>query len=49
MVAFYRTWLSQAGRSDPAEALRQTRLAYITNTNPTLRNPRVWAPYVLVE
>jgi CHAT domain-containing protein len=49
MVAFYRTWLSQAGRSDPGKALRQTRLAYVTNTNPTLRNPRVWAPYVLVE
>ena len=48
MVAFYRTWLSQP-HSDPAKALRETRLAYITHTNPALREPRVWAPYVLVE
>ena len=49
MVAFYKTWLAQAGRSDPAKALRETRLAYITHANPALRDPRVWAPYVLVE
>jgi CHAT domain-containing protein len=49
MVAFYSSWLSQAGRSDPARALRETRLSYIANTDPTLRDPRVWAPYVVVE
>jgi CHAT domain-containing protein len=49
MIAFYKRWLAQSGRSDPAKALRETRLAYITHTNPTLRDPRVWAPYVLVE
>ena len=49
MVAFYRTWLSQAGRSDPAKALREIRLTYLNNANPALRDPRVWAPYVLIE
>jgi hypothetical protein len=49
MVAFYRTWLAPAGRSDPAKALRQTRLSYLNSSDPTLRDPRVWAPYVLAE
>jgi CHAT domain-containing protein len=49
MAAFYRSWLSQAGRSDPAQALRETRLTYLNNPNPALRDPRVWAPYVLIE
>ena len=49
MGAFNRNWLSQAGRSDPARALRETRLSYLNNPNPTMHDPRVWAPYVLVE
>lgn len=49
MAAFYRSWLAQAGRSDPAKALRETRLTYLNNPNPALRDPRVWAPYVMVE
>lgn len=49
MGAFYRTWLTQAGRSDPAKALREIRLTYLNNPDPRLRDPRVWAPYVLIE
>ena len=50
MVEFYKRWLAQPDRSDPAKALHETRLAYIDNhTNPGRRDPRVWAPYVLVE
>jgi CHAT domain-containing protein/Tfp pilus assembly protein PilF len=47
ITAFYRTWLEQDG-SDPAVALRETRLAYITHPDPRRYNPRVWAPYALV-
>ncbi|WP_089936149.1 CHAT domain-containing tetratricopeptide repeat protein [Candidatus Entotheonella palauensis] len=47
MVAFYERWLQQPV-SDPAKALRETYLAYIRHPDPELRNPRVWAPYVLV-
>ncbi len=47
MIAFYRAWLDQ-DRSDPAAALHQTRLAYINHADPKLRDPRVWAPYVLI-
>jgi CHAT domain-containing protein len=42
MVDFYKNWLTQS-RSDPAKALRDTRLAWIH------RDPSDWAPYVLVE
>ncbi len=47
MIAFYTAWLQQA-RSDPAVALRATKLRYITHRKAALRQPRVWAPYVLV-
>ena len=46
MVAFYRTWLSQT-RSDPAKALREMQLSYVRQD--TLRDPRIWAPYILIE
>jgi hypothetical protein len=46
MVASYKTWLSQA-RSDPAKALRDTQLSWLQQDK--LRDPRVWAPYVLIE
>ncbi|MFZ1413472.1 MAG: CHAT domain-containing protein [Defluviicoccus sp.] len=49
MVDFYKRWLSQAGRSDPARALRETRLAWLGGPDPARREPRAWAPYVLVE
>lgn len=47
MVQFYERWLQQPV-SDPARALRETYLAYIDHPQPELRDPRVWAPYVLV-
>ena len=46
MIAFYKTWLNQT-RSDPAKALRDTQLAYLKQDK--LRDPRVWAPYILIE
>jgi CHAT domain-containing protein len=46
MDRFYQTWLSQT-RSDPAQALRDTQLSYIQQNK--LRDPRIWAPYILVE
>jgi CHAT domain-containing protein/tetratricopeptide (TPR) repeat protein len=46
MVAFYKNWLSQV-RSDPAKALRDTQLSYLKHDK--LRDPRVWAPYILIE
>jgi CHAT domain-containing protein len=46
MVAFYKTWLSQV-RSDPAKALRDTQLSYLKQEK--LRDPHVWAPYILIE
>ena len=46
MIAFYKNWLSQV-RSDPAKALRDTQLSYLKHDK--LRDPRVWAPYILIE
>jgi CHAT domain-containing protein/tetratricopeptide (TPR) repeat protein len=46
MVAFYKNWLNQV-HSDPAKALRDTQLFYLKQAN--LRDPRVWAPYILIE
>jgi CHAT domain-containing protein len=46
MIAFYKTWLSQA-RRDAAKALRDTQLSWLKQD--ARRDPRVWAPYVLVE
>jgi len=48
MKDFYRNWLSQA-RSDPAKALRDTQNSYLKKDDPSLRDPRVWAPYILIE
>jgi CHAT domain-containing protein len=46
MIKFYKTWLSQT-RSDPAKALRDTQLSYLKDDK--LHNPRIWAPYILIE
>jgi len=46
MVDFYKNWLTQA-RSDPAKALRDTQLSWMKPDN--RRDPRAWAPYVLIE
>jgi CHAT domain-containing protein/Flp pilus assembly protein TadD len=46
MISFYKNWLSQV-RSDPAKALRETQLEYLKQDK--VRDPRVWAPYILIE
>jgi CHAT domain-containing protein len=48
MVDFYRYWLIQDPNS-PAKALRDTQLGYLKKDNPALHDPRVWAPYILIE
>ena len=46
MVEFYKRWLAQV-RSDPAKALRDTQLSWLKQDD--RRDPRVWAPYILIE
>jgi CHAT domain-containing protein len=46
MADFYRNWTAQQ-HSDPARALRDTQLEWIRYDD--RRDPRVWAPYVVVE
>jgi CHAT domain-containing protein/Flp pilus assembly protein TadD len=46
MMHFYKIWLSQP-QSDPARALRDTQLLYLKEARS--RDPRIWAPYVLIE
>ena len=46
MISFYKNWLGQV-RSDPAKALRETQLEYLKQDK--VRDPRVWAPYILIE
>jgi CHAT domain-containing protein len=46
MVDFYKHWVLQT-RSDPARALRETQLDWIKSRDH--RDPRVWAPYILIE
>jgi CHAT domain-containing protein len=54
MLRFYQHWLTPSPpthnpQRDPILALQQTRLAFLHDLDPALREPRVWAPYVLVE
>nr|VFJ53128.1 MAG: CHAT domain-containing protein [Candidatus Kentron sp. FM]VFJ60569.1 MAG: CHAT domain-containing protein [Candidatus Kentron sp. FM]VFK12989.1 MAG: CHAT domain-containing protein [Candidatus Kentron sp. FM] len=56
MADFYCNWLGGERRKrcqgvplPPAEALRQTRLAWIKSDDERRRDPKYWAPYVLVE
>jgi CHAT domain-containing protein len=46
MADFYKRWLTHA-RSDPAKALRDTQTSWIKQDD--RRDPRAWAPYVLIE
>ncbi len=48
---FYRNWLAARPdtAADPAFALRQTQKEWIASERPEKRDPRHWAPYVLVE
>ena len=49
MVRFYEHWLGQGGgKSDPAAALRATKLEYIKSESPAKRDPKVWSPWVMV-
>lgn len=48
MEAFYERWLEQTV-SDPAAALRATKLAWIDSADPAKRAPAAWAPFVLFE
>ncbi|GAB6042989.1 CHAT domain-containing protein [Endothiovibrio diazotrophicus] len=48
MAEFYRRWFEDPDQP-PADALRATRLAWIKSDDPQRRDPRHWAPYVLVE
>ena len=49
MARFYRTWLNGPKPKDLAVALRDTQLSFINDDNEQLRDPQVWAPFVLVE
>ena len=49
MRQFYNTWLSGEKPKDLAVALRETQRAFINHENPGLRDPNVWAPFVLIE
>ena len=49
MTRFYDNWLEQTGQSDPAAALRKTKLWYLTQTDPSITDPQNWAPFVLFE
>ena len=49
MARFYRTWLNGPKPKDLAVALRDTQRSFIEDENEQLRDPRVWAPFVLVE
>ncbi|WP_200284380.1 CHAT domain-containing protein [Rhabdochromatium marinum] len=48
MKDFYANWFSDANRH-PADALQETRLAWIRSGDPRRSDPRYWAPYVLIE
>ncbi|HHW75980.1 MAG TPA: CHAT domain-containing protein, partial [Xanthomonadaceae bacterium] len=49
MARFYRTWLNGPKPKDLAVTLRETQLSFIQDENEQLRDPRVWAPFVLIE
>ena len=44
MKDFYAKWLGELGQS-PADALHETRLAWIVSEDERKRDPRYWAPY----
>jgi len=49
MEDFYRSWLDPQGQGSPAEALRKTQLDWIGDGDARKRDPKYWAPFVLVE
>jgi WD40 repeat protein/tetratricopeptide (TPR) repeat protein len=49
MCDFYARWLGGAGGPEPAEALRETQLAWSASADSRRRDWRRWAAFVLVE
>jgi CHAT domain-containing protein len=49
MENFYQSWLDPQGHRSPAEALRKTQLDWIGDGDARKRDPKYWAPFVLVE
>lgn len=49
MQDFYAEWAKSGASNDPLEALRAVKLAWIASENPSRSDPRIWAPYVLVQ
>jgi len=48
MTHFYDYYLGSLDPLTPGEALHKTRLDFMKHDNKAYRNPRVWAPYVIV-
>ncbi len=48
MAESYRRWFENP-QAHPAKALRATQLAWIGSKDEKRRDPKYWAPYVLVE
>jgi CHAT domain-containing protein len=48
MKDFYANWFADPNRH-PAQALQETRLAWIRSKDPRRSDPAYWAPYVLIE
>ncbi len=48
MLDFYKTWLSEH-YSDPADALRATKLSWIRSGDSRRSAPEYWAPYILMQ
>jgi len=46
MKVFYDRWTLQA-QSDPAMALRETKIYFQSHPNPAWRDPKIWAPFVI--
>jgi len=49
MEEVYKNWLDPQGHRSPAAALRKTQLDWIGSEDPRKRDPKYWAPFVLVE
>jgi len=49
MREFYLNWLTGPKPKELATALRETKLAFIQNSNKSISDPKFWAPFVLVE
>ncbi len=49
MDDFYRAWLGAAEPTRPFQALRKTQIEWIGSADERKRDPRYWAPFVLVE